>query len=311
DNLEDQSPQNFISHKSVKTSLFSKYNQTKNYDFIFFLNDGSIPFLFSKKNILHVQVPFISQQNFKEKLVNQFKFNLLNKIVCNSKFTASYLPKNLNHKTEVIYPPVDIESMISTEPKQNIILSVGRFDNVLNSKKQELLIDTFSKLVLQNSSTDWKLILMGGSKQKPENNHFLMHLQNISSNLPVEFIVNPDYEKLKQVYAVSKIYWHAAGYDVDVKLHPEHCEHFGMAPVEAMASGLVPILVNKGGLPEIVKDGVDGYLWDDPSQLLAKTQLLIATPSDISSMSQQAIKTSQQFSKSIFKDKITNLLKLS
>lgn len=308
DNLEDQTPQNFISHKSIKTSLGSKLNQTKKYDFIFFLNDGSIPFLFSKKNILHVQVPFISQQNFKEKLINQLKFKLINKIVCNSKFTASYLPKYLSHNTQVIYPPVDVESMDANSQKQNIILSVGRFDNVLNSKKQELLIDTFSKLVKQNTNTDWKLILMGGSKQSSENNHFLMHLKNISQNLPVEFEVNPDYEKLKQVYAISKIYWHAAGYGVDVKLHPEHCEHFGMAPVEAMASGLVPILVNKGGLPEIINDGVDGFLWDNPEELLAKTQILIATPENLNKMSLEAIKSSKQFSKSLFKDKITNLL---
>jgi len=308
DNLEDQNPQNFISHKSIKTSLISKYKQTKVYDFIFFLNDGSIPFLFSKKNILHVQVPFISQQNFKERAINQLKFKMINKIVCNSKFTASYLPKFLNHKIDIIYPPVDVESMVHNIPKQNIILSVGRFDNVLNSKKQELLVDTFSKLVLQNPGTDWKLVLMGGSKQSPENNHFLLHLKNISQNLPVEFIVNPDYEQLKQIYSISKIYWHAAGYGVNVLNHPEQCEHFGMAPVEAMASGLVPILVNQGGLPEIINDGVDGFLWDEPSKMLAKTQLLIATPTELTKMSQESIKSSAKFGKNIFKEKITNLL---
>lgn len=308
DSIEDQNPQNFISHKSLKTSLINKLKQTKKYDFCFFLNDGSIPFLFSKKNILHVQVPFIKKINLKEKILNELKFIFIKKIICNSKFTASYLPKSLSFKTQVIYPPVDIENMISNFPKQNIILSVGRFDNILNSKKQDLLIQVFSQFIKQNPHTDWKLVLMGGSHQIESENHYLLHLKNISQNLPVEFIVNPDFDKLKQIYSISKIYWHAAGYGVDQTKNPELCEHFGIAPVEAMASGLIPILVNKGGLSEIITNGVDGFLWDTPSELLAKTQMLITISDDFSKMSANAIKSSKLFSKNIFKDKIINLL---
>jgi glycosyltransferase involved in cell wall biosynthesis len=310
DSTQDQEIKKFVSHKSIPKSLLKKYDQTKNYDFIFFLNDGSIPFLFSKNNILHVQVPFATKISSKQKILNTIKSKFIKKIVCNSAFTASFIPQNLKSKVQIIYPPVDIESMQTDQVKQNIILSVGRFDNILNSKKQDVLIETFEKFVKQNPNTDWKLILMGGSRQEESNNHYLIYLKSLAKNLPIEFIVNPDFTKLKHIYSISKIYWHAAGYDVDQKIHPEQCEHFGITPVEAMASGMIPILTNKGGLPEIVTNGVDGYLWDDPTELLAKTQIVINTPVEFQKMQQKAIESSKQFSKENFKNKIIDLLKM-
>lgn len=308
DTTDGQPIEKFISKHSTHKSIFTKYKITSKYDFCFYLGDGSVPFLFSRKNIFHTQVPFTYKQNSRQKILNKIKSIFINRVIYNSNFTASFTPKNLLSKTAVIYPPVDTDSMISNLPKQNIILSVGRFDNILNSKKQDILINVFSKFINQNPTTDWKLILMGGSLQSELNNHYLIYLKNLAIHLPVEFIVNPDFEKLKQIYSISKIYWHAAGYGIDQTEHPELCEHFGMTPVEAMASGVVPILVNKGGLPEIVVDGQNGFLWDEPLELLGKTQLLIATPIELEKLSQKAIQSSKQFSKEIFKNKITSLI---
>lgn len=308
DTLEGQPVEKFISHKSIHNSLLNKYRITKQYDFCFYLSDGSIPFLFSKNNIFHTQVPFTFKQSFKQQLLSKIKSIFINLVVYNSQFTASFTPKNMLSKTTIIYPPVDIDKMDPSANKQNIILSVGRFDNILNSKKQDVLIDVFSKFIKQNPNTDWKLILMGGSLQSEQNNHYLLHLKNIAQNLPIEFIINPDFTKLKQIYSISKIYWHAAGYGVDESKNPELCEHFGMTPVEAMASGLIPILVNKGGLPEIVTDGVNGYLWDEPSDLLAKTQLIISTPKELETMKLKSIESAKQFSKSNFENKILQII---
>lgn len=292
------------------SSLLSKYKLTKQYDLCFYLSDGSIPFLFSKKNILHTQVPFISKRSFKDKVLNMVKTIFITKVVYNSKFTATFSPQYLSSKASIIYPPVDVTALGTLqEPKQNIILSVGRFDNLLNSKKQDLLVQVFSQFISQNPNTNWKLVLMGGSLQSETNNTYLLYLRNLAKNLPIEFIVNPNFDKLKQVYAISRIYWHAAGYGVNQTTHPELCEHFGMTPVEAMAAGLVPILVNKGGLPEIVSDGVNGYLWETPAQLLAKTQLIISTPLEFQQMQKLSTESSQKFSKQVFETKILEIIK--
>jgi len=49
----------------------------------------------------------------------------------------------------------------------------------------------------------------------------------------------------------------------DVFLLPSEYESFGLAALEAMACGVVPIVTRAGGLPEVVRDGVDGVLVDE------------------------------------------------
>jgi N-acetyl-alpha-D-glucosaminyl L-malate synthase BshA len=46
----------------------------------------------------------------------------------------------------------------------------------------------------------------------------------------------------------------------DVMLVPSEMESFGLAALEAMACGVPPVVSRVGGLPEVVADGVDGYL---------------------------------------------------
>jgi N-acetyl-alpha-D-glucosaminyl L-malate synthase BshA len=48
----------------------------------------------------------------------------------------------------------------------------------------------------------------------------------------------------------------------DLLLLPSRMESFGLAALEAMACGVVPIATRVGGVPELVTDGVDGFLED-------------------------------------------------
>ena len=45
-------------------------------------------------------------------------------------------------------------------------------------------------------------------------------------------------------------------------------EDFGITPVEAMTAGAVPILYDAGGHKEIIKEGVNGFIWQSISSLI-------------------------------------------
>ncbi|MHB9004414.1 MAG: glycosyltransferase family 4 protein, partial [Coriobacteriia bacterium] len=49
---------------------------------------------------------------------------------------------------------------------------------------------------------------------------------------------------------------------MDVYVNMSRAEGFGIAVVEAMRSGLPVIVANAGALPELVTDGVEGFLAD-------------------------------------------------
>jgi glycosyltransferase involved in cell wall biosynthesis len=295
-------------HQKI-TNFISKLKTTSKYDIFFYLGDGSIPVLLGKQNFLHVQVPFFNEKNIFNKIITKSKLMLFSKIICNSQFTAKFYQDEIPSKITVVYPPVDVEKFEISDEKENIILSVGRFDNVLNAKKQDVLIDAFKILLEKEDVKNWKLILAGGSLIDPDQNSYLKYLKEKAQDLPIQFIINPNFENLKEIYSKSKIYWHAAGFDVDENIHPENTEHFGMTVVEAMASGLVPVVIAKGGIPEIIKDGIDGYLWKTTDELVFKTKSLIDSSQDLDKMSQKALVKCQKFSKDNFETEFLNLIK--
>jgi D-inositol-3-phosphate glycosyltransferase len=55
-------------------------------------------------------------------------------------------------------------------------------------------------------------------------------------------------------------------------------EEFGMAPLEAMASGVPVVAWRDGGLPETVVDGETGYLVSDTVTLRQRVRLLLHDP---------------------------------
>ncbi len=57
----------------------------------------------------------------------------------------------------------------------------------------------------------------------------------------------------------------------DLLLLPSQMESFGLAALEAMACGAIPITTRVGGLPEVVTDGLDGFLFE-PGDINAMAQ---------------------------------------
>ena len=71
--------------------------------------------------------------------------------------------------------------------------------------------------------------------------------------------------------STASVFWSATGYGEDEQRNPWASEHFGMTTVEAMAGGCVPVVIDRAGQKEIVREGVDGYRWSTPEELVART----------------------------------------
>ena len=84
----------------------------------------------------------------------------------------------------------------------------------------------------------------------------------------------------------------------DVFVLPSVHEPFGIAALEAMARGIPLIASNVGGLPDFVKDGENGLLFDpsDPANLVRAFDRLVALPPErIEAMVSAARATADQF----------------
>lgn len=285
---------NRVNFLPTTKNILKKWKMTRNYDLFFWLSDGSIPFLFAKKNILHLQVPFKGIGG--RSLENKIKLARIHHVVCNSFFTKSFIDKEYGVGSIVIYPPVDIEKFKPGE-KENIILSVGRFSQLLQSKRQDILIEVFKKLTNEGLS-GWKLILAGGTDIGGR--EYFNQLKRKGKSYPIEFLDNPDFKLLQKLYSQAKIFWSASGFGIDEEKFPEKVEHFGISIVEAMAAGCVPVVVGKGGVKEIVRQEKTGFLWEDEEELIKITEELIGNPKLLSTLSRAVVKSSQKFSKERF-----------
>ena len=293
----------------AKVRLVSKVS--KSYDL--FLNQEShtvIP-AYSQRNIHLCQVPPIASNNFwmcfKEITKNLFfdsHLKTYSMIMVYSHFVEKWVRKYYPQKrVEVLYPPIDTEQFYPL-PKENIILSTGRFFTGGHHKKQFEMIKVFKELYDENDVLkDWEYHLIGGMSINTGDQEYLKRCQEEARGYPIYFHINTSFEVLKALYGRTKIFWHATGLGEDEIKHPERMEHFGITTGEAMSAGCVPIVINKGGQPEIVRNMVDGFLWNTTEELKEYTLKLINNENLWKEMSQRSIKRAQEFNMGKFKER--------
>lgn len=203
-------------------------------------------------------------------------------ILANSEFTRKWIMKYWDMDPKVLYPPVSDITAGMKLPRKNWISSLGRFFTLGHGKKQEVLIEAFKKLH-DAGHRNWELHLMGGVGEEPSSIAFVEELKKMAQGYPVIFHLNAAQEEIKQVLAQSKIYWHATGYGEDENTNPMAFEHFGIAPVEAIEAGCVPVFYNGGGLKEILKQynlPSGSHTFASVEGLVSNTKLLIKNHSN-------------------------------
>ena len=222
-------------------------------------------------------------------------------VVANSAFTSHWVRELWGRDSTVLHPPVILRS---PGRKERAILSVGRFipTGRGHSKKQLELVQAFRRLV-DDGLVGWTLHLVGGLAG-PGRAYFAQ-LESAAAGYPVELHPDATGAELAGLYAQASLYWHAAGLGEG---DPERLEHFGISTVEAMSAGAVPVVVALGGRVETVRDGVDGYLFDDVDGLVRRTRELITDDALRRQMSLSAQQRAQDFSLPAFDERLQRLL---
>jgi glycosyltransferase involved in cell wall biosynthesis len=144
-----------------------------------------------------------------------------------SDFIARRIWKVYRRKSTVIYPPVDVESFVFREDKEDFYLAASR---MVPYKKMDLIVEAFGampnrKLTVIGDGPDFAKI-----RAKAKSNVTLMGYQ--------EFRVLRDYMQRASAFIFAAE------------------EDFGIAPVEAQACGTPVIAFGKGGSLETIR-GLD------------------------------------------------------
>jgi glycosyltransferase involved in cell wall biosynthesis len=222
-----------------------------------------------------------------------------------SEFSRDWTRRRWALDTEILYPPVDVD--IPPLPKERLIVSVGRFSTMAHTKKQMEMTRAF--VDLHRRLDGWSYACVGGLNARTENHEYFERVRQTASGSPIVVEANVQRARVRELLGRARIFWHATGLGEDPEAHPELAEHFGIATVEAMAAGCVPVVINRGGQADIVQHGVNGFLWNTLDELARYTELLAADDTLWTRLSSAARTRAANFSNDRFIDRMGRVLR--
>lgn len=303
------------------------------YDLFINSTHGLPPFCHARQGVLLILFPYFDRHTtfpwFRDARLSPWKavrhyyhnwewrrrFATYQTVVAISEYTKTWTKRWWGLDAQVIYPPAGIKFDTRGE-KRNLILSVGRFATKGHTKKQREMMNAFHEMERANTLSGrgngdgWHYVSVGGLPDMPEDRAFFDEVRAIGAECSdAEALANVEHARLQQLYQEASIFWHAAGYGEDTVTRPHMCEHYGIVTVEAMGAGCVPVVINRGGQPEIVEHGVSGFLWDTLEELKDYTMLLVRDDELRRRMSEAAKKRAANFSREIFVQRFMELLR--
>lgn len=205
--------------------------------------------------------------------------------IANSEETKRRIQKFYRRNATVIYPPVIIPNKPVnplTRKHGNYYITVSR---LARAKHVDVLIQAANKY-------KFHLKIVGTGRDEE-------YLQSISGKT-VEFLGNISDEDLAKVYKSAKAFLFAS---VD--------EEFGIVLAEAMGYGLPVIAYRSGGVPGIVKNNENGYLFEklSPESLIQKIKIFESLSGETKNeMRTHARKTAENFSEEKFKKRLLDFI---
>jgi glycosyltransferase involved in cell wall biosynthesis len=217
-------------------------------------------------------------------------------IVTNSKFTQVVIEKYMKKKVLVVNPSVNsrkIESHVGLGRRKNTIVTVSRF----RSAKGLAIIPQIAVFL-----KDCEFVLIGTVDSGSEFclKELSEEIERLQVRDRVHIFKNKPHNFTLKALSTAKVF-----------LQTQSTEAFGMAVVESMAAGCVPVVPHTGGpWLEILdrQEGLYGFSYKSPKEAAEKIGLLIDDESLRREISSRAAERALIFDSSAFEKKFLDLV---
>ena len=241
-------------------------------------------------------------------------------VLLNSRFSATYydyfsstlIRRSISEfgsapQVEVLNPPVaPFGRGDPGTPGRSDIVLLGRFFEGRQSKGHATAIETF-RSIRSDLPEGTKLRFVG--KLMPGQEDYLLGLRKRATGLPVVFEVDAPSSEVGEALRTSLVQWHMTGGDADTTSDPASEEHFGISVAEGQSAGAIPVVLDRGGLRDVVSHGEDGFLEKMPEGVGKRTISIFGMkPHERRGLSDRAVEGSARFSDVRFATAFSKLL---
>ena len=168
------------------------------------------------------------------------------------------------------------------EKTNNEYIQFSYIGRLAKLKGVNLLIDAFDMLYKENKDIRLNIVGEGEEEKNLKKQVENLHLNNVITFCGRKKDVIPILDK------------------TEIFVYPSICEEgFGISVIEAMSRKCIPITFKKGGIPEIISDGTDGFLVNRLEDIeLKKVMEKVISLNDLekTKIKEQAREKSKQFS---------------
>ena len=222
-------------------------------------------------------------------------------VMANSDYTRRWVKDLWQVDADVLFPPIQVQRLTPAPVREKAIITVGRFfsPGLGHAKRQKEMVEFFGRVA--GRLDGWKMYVVGGMEdsQRP----YVDAVRAAAAGLPVEVIANAPRAQVEHLLCTSSVFWSATGYGESEKKSPWASEHFGMTTVESMAGGCVPVVIDRAGQKEIVREGVDGFRWSTPEQLVERTLQIASDEPLRARLAASSAARAHQFDEQAFADR--------